>query len=55
MGRSRTLLGTEQIAVRIPVTLIEALDEWAEEDGVSRNTLVSRELATAVNRRKKPS
>jgi len=41
--------------VRLPATLVEALDEWAKEDGVSRNTLVGRELATLVNRRKKPS
>lgn len=54
MGRPRTLLGTEPIVVRLPVSLLKALNEWARDDGVSRNTLISRELATAVNRRKKP-
>jgi predicted HicB family RNase H-like nuclease len=38
----------------LPVNLIEALNEWAKEEGVSRNTLVGRELATAVTRRGKP-
>ena len=47
------MFGTEPIPVRRPVILIRAPNEWAEEDGVSRNTLVSRELATAVNGRKK--
>ena len=37
--------------VRLSVTLVDELDKWAKEDEVSRNTLVGRELATAVNRR----
>jgi predicted HicB family RNase H-like nuclease len=53
MGRPRTLLGTQAFTARIPTNLINALDEWAEEEGVSRNTLVSRELATAVSKRRK--
>ncbi len=53
MGRPRTLLGTKPVLLRIPFPLIEALDKWAEEEGVSRNTLAGRELASAVNKRKK--
>ncbi|MDV3293616.1 MAG: hypothetical protein LYZ70_05045 [Nitrososphaerales archaeon] len=37
--------------MRISAKLAEALDEWAKEEGVSRNTLVSRELATAAMNR----
>ena len=54
MGRPRTLLGTQAFTARIPTNLLEALDEWATAEGISRNTLVSRELATAVSKRQKP-
>ena len=55
MGRPRTLLGTEAMTVRLPANLVDELDIWAEADGVSRNTLISRELASAVTRRKSTS
>lgn len=41
------------VVLRIPVSLVKELDDWAKEEGTSRNTLAGRELATAVNRRKK--
>jgi len=40
------------MTVRLPTNLVSELDEWANAEGVSRNTLISRELATAVTRRK---
>jgi ribbon-helix-helix CopG family protein len=40
------------MTVRLPLSLIKELDEWAKSEGLSRNTLMSRELATAVTRRK---
>ena len=36
------------IVLRLPVELVKLLDRWAEEKGISRNTLASRELATAA-------
>ena len=53
LGRTRTLLGTEPVLMRLATSLVKALNEWAEEEGISRNTLVGRELATAVLNRKK--
>jgi predicted HicB family RNase H-like nuclease len=49
------LLGTTRITLRIPAELVGALDGWAREEGISRNTLAGRELATAMNRRRLPS
>jgi len=53
MGRSRRLLGTKPILVRISEELAQELDSWAEQEGVSRNTLLGRELATMVMERKR--
>jgi hypothetical protein len=55
LGRSRRLLGTKPILVRLSEELAQALSDWAEQEGVSRNTLVGRELATMVMERKKQS
>lgn len=52
MGRPRTLLGTKPVLVRLPSSLIQELTEWARQDRISRNTLIGRELATAVSRRR---
>ncbi len=48
MGRNRTLLGTKPVLLTLSIPLVQALDDWADEENVSRNTLAGRELATAV-------
>ena len=53
MGRTRTLLGTRMIPLRISVQLIKELDELAESESTSRNTLMGRVLATYALAHKK--
>jgi hypothetical protein len=53
LGRTRTLLGTKLIPLRISTVLIKELDEFAKEEGESRNTLMSRILASEVLRQRK--
>jgi hypothetical protein len=48
LGRNRTLLGTKLISLRIVPSLIRAIDETAEEEGLSRNTVIARILADQV-------
>jgi hypothetical protein len=49
-GRPRTLEGTKLIPLRIDRRLIDMLDEIAKEEGISRQVLMSRVLASAVLR-----
>ncbi|MDV3278446.1 MAG: hypothetical protein LYZ69_08290 [Nitrososphaerales archaeon] len=48
VGRPRTLQGTKLVPLRIDRRLIDLLDKQAEEEGVSRQTLMGRILASAV-------
>ncbi len=48
MGRSRTLLGTVPTLLRTSRELVRALDGWADEEHLSRNTLAWRILAGEV-------
>ena len=51
MGRTRILLGTKPVLVRIDERLLESLTLLAREAGISRNTLISRILAEYVTSR----
>lgn len=46
-------MGTKPILVRVSEELANELDYWAEQEGISRNTLVGRELATVVMEKRK--